>query len=108
VSSAYNCHDYKFIIDVTFDFLLLPHNSRDGPEKDYVQHHMERHGEQLWRLLSDQRAFLYVCGDAKSMAKDVHRALVGLVQAGKGCNGTQAEAYVKQLQDTGRYQRDVW
>lgn len=55
-----------------------------------------------------QGAHLYVCGDAKHMAKDVHRALVELVAASKQCSGTQAETYVKQLQDAGRYLRDVW
>lgn len=82
--------------------------SRDGPSKDYVQHHIERRASELWTLLSDKGAHLYVCGDAKAMAKDVHRALLALVQAGKGCSGTQAEGWVKELQDAGRYQRDVW
>ena len=82
--------------------------SRDGPKKDYVQHHIERQGAELWTLLSEKKAVLYVCGDAKAMARDVHRALVALVQAGRGCTGTQAEAFVKEMQDAGRYQRDVW
>ncbi len=71
---------------------------------------MERRASDLWRLLSEQGAYIYVCGDAKAMAKDVHRALLALVQAGKGpgCTGGQAEAFVKDLQDKGRYQRDVW
>lgn len=82
--------------------------SRDGQSKDYVQHHMERHQKDLWQLLSKEGAYLYVCGDAKHMAKDVHRTLISIVQGGKGCSGTQAEAFVKELQDGGRYQRDVW
>jgi len=51
---------------------------------------------------------VYVCGDAKHMARDVHRALIELIQRRAGCSGTQAEARLKQLADTGRYQRDVW
>lgn len=81
--------------------------SRDQAAKDYVQHHVERQGAALWALLQ-AGAYLYVCGDAKHMAKDVHKAVIGVVQAGKGCSGTQAEAYVKEVTDAGRYQRDVW
>ncbi|GAX85062.1 hypothetical protein CEUSTIGMA_g12482.t1 [Chlamydomonas eustigma] len=82
--------------------------SRDGPRKDYVQHHMESKGALLWELLSKQAAVLYVCGDAKAMARDVNKALIAVIQSMKGCSGTQAEAFVKDLQDSGRYQRDVW
>jgi NADPH-ferrihemoprotein reductase len=68
---------------------------------------MEREAKALWPLL-EGGAYLYVCGDAKNMAKDVHRALISLVQKGKKCSGTAAEAWVKAMQDAGRYQRDVW
>jgi sulfite reductase alpha subunit-like flavoprotein len=30
---------------------------------------------ELWGLLQQPDAVVYVCGDAKAMAKDVHRAL---------------------------------
>ncbi|GIL91122.1 hypothetical protein Vretimale_9568 [Volvox reticuliferus] len=82
--------------------------SRDQSTKDYVQHHVERQAAILWPLISECGAHLYVCGDAKNMAKDVHKAFVGLVQTANGCTGTQAEAVVKELSDSGRYQRDVW
>lgn len=81
--------------------------SRDGAVKDYVQHHMEKQGAALWSLL-EAGAYVYVCGDAKHMARDVNRTLIALVQEHKSCTGTQAEAYVKALTDAGRYQRDVW
>eukprot|EP00197_Chlamydomonas_leiostraca_P012125 CAMPEP_0202864656 /NCGR_PEP_ID=MMETSP1391-20130828/4809_1 /ASSEMBLY_ACC=CAM_ASM_000867 /TAXON_ID=1034604 /ORGANISM="Chlamydomonas leiostraca, Strain SAG 11-49" /LENGTH=667 /DNA_ID=CAMNT_0049544423 /DNA_START=66 /DNA_END=2069 /DNA_ORIENTATION=- len=82
--------------------------SRHGAAKDYVQHHLERQAGAVWELLGEQGGYLYVCGDAKHMAKDVHKALIAIVQGAKQCSGTQAEAWVKQFTDEGRYQRDVW
>ncbi|PNH07830.1 NADPH--cytochrome P450 reductase 1 [Tetrabaena socialis] len=82
--------------------------SRDTAAKDYVQHHVERTAAALWPLIDEGGAHLYVCGDAKHMAKDVHKAFIALVQGGRGCSGTQAEGVVKELTDAGRYQRDVW
>jgi NADPH-ferrihemoprotein reductase len=82
--------------------------SREQASKDYVQHHIERQGDALWAALQQQGGHLYVCGDAKHMARDVHRALISLAQAKLGCSGTQAEGWVKALTDSGRYQRDVW
>lgn len=80
--------------------------SRDGTAKDYVQHHMLRHAPQLWEALSSG-AYLYVCGDAKHMARDVHHALHEVVQRA-GRSSSEAEAFVKALADGNRYQKDVW
>ncbi len=62
----------------------------------------------MWRLLADGGGSVYVCGDAKHMARDVHRALIALAARQKKCGEKAAEAWVQQLADAGRYQRDVW
>ena len=56
--------------------------SRDGDEKFYVQDRMREVGRELWAWLADG-AHVYVCGDAKRMAKDVERALVDIVGAAR-------------------------
>jgi len=81
--------------------------SRDSDQKFYVQDRMREVGRDLWAWLADG-AHVYVCGDAKRMAKDVERALVDIV-AQHGARGTdQAIAFVADLKKQGRYQQDVY
>jgi sulfite reductase (NADPH) flavoprotein alpha-component len=86
-------------IDVAF--------SRDQPEKIYVQHRMWQRREELYGWLDDG-AHLYVCGDEKAMAKDVHATLVRIVAEQSGRSAEAAEAYLGDLRKQRRYQRDVY
>jgi sulfite reductase (NADPH) flavoprotein alpha-component len=81
--------------------------SRDGKEKFYVQDRMRQVGADLWSWIADG-AHIYICGDAKRMAKDVEGALVEIV-ARHGVRTTdQAIAFIADLKRQGRYQRDVY
>ena len=81
--------------------------SRDQAEKIYVQHLIREDAEILWTLLSGDGAHLYICGDAKRMAHDVHQALLDIAQY-SGLNETCAEEFFIELERKGRYQKDVW
>jgi sulfite reductase (NADPH) flavoprotein alpha-component len=81
--------------------------SRDSDEKIYVQDRMRENGRELWAWLADG-AHVYVCGDAKRMAKDVEHALIEIVAACGARTTDEAIAFVTDLKKRGRYQTDVY
>ncbi|MGE5156675.1 MAG: sulfite reductase subunit alpha [Gemmatimonas sp.] len=81
--------------------------SRDGAKKFYVQDRMREVGRELWTWLADG-AHLYICGDAKRMAKDVERALVDIVAQFGARSTDEAVAFVAELKRKGRFQQDVY
>jgi NADPH-ferrihemoprotein reductase len=91
-------------------------------EKRYVTHMLREQGPELWSLL-DQGAHIYVCGDAKMMAKvslltrshrydhsfqDVRNIVGAVCREHGGMAEEEAEAFVKKLESQKRYSSDVW
>jgi sulfite reductase (NADPH) flavoprotein alpha-component len=81
--------------------------SRDGDKKFYVQDRMREVGRELWTWLAEG-ANIYICGDAKRMAKDVERALVDIVAQFGARSTDEAVKFVAELKKTGRFQQDVY
>lgn len=81
--------------------------SRDQAEKIYVQTRMLEHAAEFWSWL-EAGAQVYVCGDAKRMARDVDAALHSLISHASGRTADQAAEYVAALKTAKRYQRDVY
>ncbi len=81
--------------------------SRDQADKVYVQHKMAEAAEELWSWL-EAGAYIYVCGDAKAMAKDVEAALLQIIIDKGKRDPDGAKAYLKELKKASRYQRDVY
>jgi sulfite reductase (NADPH) flavoprotein alpha-component len=81
--------------------------SRDGNEKYYVQDRMREVGAEVWQWLA-QGAHVYVCGDAKRMAKDVEAALFEIVAIHGVRSTDEAITFVNSLKKAGRYQADVY
>jgi sulfite reductase (NADPH) flavoprotein alpha-component len=81
--------------------------SRDAEHKIYVQDRMREVGRDLWAWLADG-AHVYVCGDAKKMAKDVECALIDIVATHGARTQEEAFAFVAQLKKSSRYQQDVY
>ena len=79
-------------------------------ERDTVQQACRRMWECRTELFAwlQEGAHLYVCGDEKAMAKDVHTTLAAIVADRSGRSPADAEAYLTDLKQQRRYQRDVY
>ncbi|XP_055327531.1 NADPH--cytochrome P450 reductase-like [Paramacrobiotus metropolitanus] len=81
--------------------------SRDAPEKVYVQHLLRDNGEEVWNLL-EKGGHIYVCGDARNMARDVHEVIERICHTHGHLSESDAQAFVKKLESQRRYSADVW
>jgi sulfite reductase (NADPH) flavoprotein alpha-component len=81
--------------------------SRDTDEKVYVQHRMLEHSKELFEWLQEG-ATVYICGDEKNMAHDVHNTLIEIIEKEGGMSREKAEDYLADMQQQKRYQRDVY
>ena len=81
--------------------------SRDQAEKVYVQHRILEEAEAVYQWL-ESGAHLYICGDMHHMAKDVHQALITVIEQQSERNAEEASDWLDQLIAEKRYQRDVY
>jgi sulfite reductase (NADPH) flavoprotein alpha-component len=81
--------------------------SRDQAHKIYVQDRLHEHGRELYAWLQDG-AYLYVCGDATRMARDVEATLLDIVATHGGHDADGAREFLAELAQQGRYARDVY
>nr|3QFT_A Chain A, NADPH--cytochrome P450 reductase [Homo sapiens] len=81
--------------------------SREQSHKVYVQHLLKQDREHLWKLI-EGGAHIYVCGDARNMARDVQNTFYDIVAELGAMEHAQAVDYIKKLMTKGRYSLDVW
>jgi sulfite reductase (NADPH) flavoprotein alpha-component len=81
--------------------------SRDQQDKVYVQHKMNRHAAELFAWL-EAGAYVYICGAKEPMSVDVENALLTIIQQHGKKNAAQAEGYLDELKEAGRYVKDVY
>ncbi|TGL72202.1 diflavin oxidoreductase [Leptospira jelokensis] len=81
--------------------------SRDTKQKVYVQ---DRLGENAVELLKwiENGAVIYLCGSKDPMSKDVDRKLVEILADRTFDTGKEASEYLKELEESGRYIKDVY
>ncbi|CAJ0578767.1 unnamed protein product, partial [Mesorhabditis spiculigera] len=90
------------VTDLNVAFSRIPNQP-----KVYVQHLMWEKREEIWAILSKD-ANVYVCGDARNMAKDVQACLLRIIREVGGLEEEAATKFFKDLERQRRYQADVW
>ncbi|XP_004625252.1 methionine synthase reductase isoform X2 [Octodon degus] len=88
--------------------------SRDAPlgeEKapaKYVQDSLQLHSQEVAGILLRENGCIYVCGDAKNMAKDVNDSLVEIISRELGVDKLEAVKTLATLREEKRYLQDIW
>uniref|UniRef100_A0A8C7KZK2 Methionine synthase reductase n=1 Tax=Oncorhynchus kisutch TaxID=8019 RepID=A0A8C7KZK2_ONCKI len=80
--------------------------TKTGPR--YVQHNLLLHAKDLTNLLLKENGYLYVCGDAKNMAKDVNETLIEMVSAELQLDKLDAMKRLAGLREEKHYLQDIW
>lgn len=81
--------------------------SRETKEKIYVQNKILARSDEVNDLLLNG-AYVYVCGDASKMARDVQGTFVKIISEKRGLPEEKAAELVRSLKVQNRYQEDVW
>ena len=81
--------------------------SRDQKEKLYVQHRMMEHADSLYEWITGGASF-YICGKKDPMSTDVENALLHIIEQYGKKSIEEAKAYLEQMKEEGRYEKDVY
>lgn len=81
--------------------------SRDQAYKIYVQHRLKERAAEVWEMLA-AGANVYVCGDAKFMAKDVDAELRRIAEVEGHMSAEAAQEFMRKLENDEHYLKDVW
>lgn len=107
---AYNFtyQDYMHELEKQGTLNLFTAFSRDQKEKRYVHHLMLEEAQALFTHIHHHKAHIYVCGDAKSMAKDVKSTITQIIEKEGFMSEEAAKAYFKSLIKDKRLLLDVY
>ncbi|KAI2624181.1 NADPH-cytochrome P450 reductase [Hypoxylon sp. NC1633] len=88
-------------------FELITAFSREGSKKVYVQHRLKEKAQEVNELL-EKKAYIYVCGDAANMAREVNTVLAQIIAEQRGIPESKGEEIIKNMRAANQYQEDVW
>eukprot|EP01132_Coremiostelium_polycephalum_P006074 gene6074-7567_t len=81
--------------------------SRETSKKVYVQDRLMENSQTICDILQSG-GHIYVCGDAKSMAPQVHETLISILTKHMSVDQAEASQFLHRLEKEKRYQKDTW
>jgi NADPH-ferrihemoprotein reductase len=93
--------EYKQALGDSFEMMVA--FSRQGPKKVYVQHLLKDKAKEVNQLL-ENNGHIYVCGDAKYMARDVQSTFVEILRQERAVSESQSRDILKDMRAANRYQ----
>jgi cytochrome P450/NADPH-cytochrome P450 reductase len=82
--------------------------SREGnPKRRYVQDAIIERADDVWDLIANKNANIYVCGNANTMAPGVRTALIQVFRMNTDAS-TDGNNWLAGLRADGRFLEDIW
>lgn len=103
-SSPGNMHCAEGVLDVCSVSVSREANS----PREYVTDALWERRTDIYRMLVEGQAYVFVCGDAKRMAKDVRAKFIDILKAVGGFSQSSAEELIASMVQRNRYLEDVW
>jgi sulfite reductase (NADPH) flavoprotein alpha-component len=82
--------------------------SRDQAEKIYVQHLMLENSKELFQWINDRDAEIYICGNKRTMGKDVRETLALIIATEGRLSPASADDYLQNLKAEKRLKTDLY
>ncbi|BFZ59579.1 hypothetical protein YB2330_000593 [Saitoella coloradoensis] len=77
-------------------------------KREYVQDEVLRHGDRVWRVMSQEGGKIFMCGSGKMASEGVVGALVEVAMVHGHLNETEAKGLWKEWEKEGRLVMEVW
>ena len=82
--------------------------SREGnSQRRYVQDAIVQRADEVWNLIANKNANIYVCGNANTMAPGVRTALIQVFRMNTGAS-MDGNNWLAGLRADGRFLEDIW
>ncbi|CAI6336944.1 unnamed protein product [Periconia digitata] len=82
--------------------------SRDQLQKVYVQDLVRQQSAGIYRALGQLSGIVYLCGSSGKMPQAVREALIEVFQKEASMPREDAEAYLVNMEKSGRYKQETW